>query len=283
VHGEPAQRYRIINIRTGEAITLPTLIQDIGNRLVLVGEIHDNIFHHELQGDLIRALSPAVIVTEHISEDQIPALNEFAKQASPSVEQFPSAINWAKNWGDDFTPFKPLYSAALSKDAEIRPGLLGRKEIKRIYQAGVGAVISGKEQARFGIGKMPESSRQNLLRELVDSHCGMLDEKSAAPLVPVQQARDAYLAMQIANHVGRGQILVVAGNGHVRRDRGVPFYLAAADGPEPVVIVQLEAPSEGGDDAMHWRSLELADFVVVSEAVDRPDPCAAMHDRKKAR
>ena len=45
-------------------------------------------------------------------------------------------------------------------------------------------------------------------------------------MMRVQRARDAMMADRLAATSGRGGGVLIAGNGHVRKDRGVPWYLA---------------------------------------------------------
>jgi uncharacterized iron-regulated protein len=88
-------------------------------------------------------------------------------------------------------------------------------------------------------------------------------------MVEVQRLRDAVLARAVVQAVEEtgGPVAVITGNGHARRDRGVPAYLGRiAPDLEVFVLGQTEdgAPLEGGFDE-----------VVSAPAVDRPDPCAA--------
>jgi uncharacterized iron-regulated protein len=280
VHGElDDPEFTIVDNRSAETISFNHLAKRLKGQLILIGEIHDNVHHHEIQAKLIMALAPRVLVSEHLDEDQVTFLDDFAKKPSSTVKEFPQAVNWAEHWGDDFEPFKPLYRAAIERQTMIRPGLFAKSQVKRIYQSGIGAVLSGKEQAKFGVATLPKEARQKLLSELVASHCGMLDQKGAERMLPVQQARDAFLSLQATNHVGLGQIVVVAGNGHVRRDVGMPHYLLASGAPEPSVIIQIEE----SEDSAIWLSPQIADFVIITKPVARPDPCDAFRKFNKTK
>lgn len=56
------------------------------------------------------------------------------------------------------------------------------------------------------------------------SHCGQIDPRQASRMALAQVARDQFLARQVVAHVGRGMMLL-AGNGHLREDLGVPRWL----------------------------------------------------------
>jgi uncharacterized iron-regulated protein len=88
-------------------------------------------------------------------------------------------------------------------------------------------------------------------------------------MVAVQRLRDAVLARAVVQAMAEtgGPVAVITGNGHARRDWGVPAYLSrVAPEWEVFVLGQTEAgaPLAGGFDA-----------VLSAPAVDRPDPCAA--------
>jgi uncharacterized iron-regulated protein len=96
--------------------------------------------------------------------------------------------------------------------------------------------------------------------------------KSALPgLARAQIARDAVLAKSLRPYLERGVVLLT-GNGHARRDIGVPRHLAAQDRPRAWSIGLLE---EGNEE----RS-RLFDVALVGPAQDRPDPCAALKPKR---
>ena len=78
------------------------------------------------------------------------------------------------------------------------------------------------------------------------------------------KAAEAALAALAAHG---GPVAVITGNGHARRDWGVPALLRIA-APDVTVLAlgQFEAPPEGAVPFDMWA---------ISAPVDRPDPCAA--------
>ena len=88
-------------------------------------------------------------------------------------------------------------------------------------------------------------------------------------MVEAQRARDAGLArsaLAALDETG-GPVAVIAGNGHARRDRGVPALLEAArPGLAVLSVGQLETPPEENPPFDLWR---------VTEPAERDDPCEA--------
>ena len=83
-----------------------------------------------------------------------------------------------------------------------------------------------------------------------------------APMAKAQIARDVVMAEAMRGHAGTGVVLV-AGNGHVRRDIAVPFWLRQ-EGLAPRAVGFLEPASDGS----------AFDEVHRIPATGRPDPCA---------
>jgi uncharacterized iron-regulated protein len=92
-----------------------------------------------------------------------------------------------------------------------------------------------------------------------------------------QIARDLVLARSLLPYLSRGVVLLT-GNGHVRKDTGVPYWLTAEQRREVIAIGLLEADS--GDDGIAIGDLQRRyDVVLKTAPVARPDPCEALRKR----
>jgi uncharacterized iron-regulated protein len=87
-----------------------------------------------------------------------------------------------------------------------------------------------------------------------------------------QFARDAAMAHLLAQHTAGGAVLL-AGNGHVRRDIGVPRWLARQGAPSALAVGFLERGAVQGDDARRY------DAVVIAAPAARADPCESFRAR----
>ena len=101
-------------------------------------------------------------------------------------------------------------------------------------------------------------------RSIQGSHCGELDAGTARRMALAQVARDQSMARAVQANAGRGVVLL-AGNGHVRTDAGVPRWLSPANRARSEAIGLLEegVPDEG-----------RFDRVLHTATQPRPDPCA---------
>jgi uncharacterized iron-regulated protein len=92
-------------------------------------------------------------------------------------------------------------------------------------------------------------------------------------------ARDAVMAHAIARNASRGVVLI-AGNGHVRRDLGVPYWLDDALRARTVAIGYREYGRT--QDAADARDDKVTfDAVVRTAAAKRADPCIEFTRRAK--
>jgi uncharacterized iron-regulated protein len=121
-----------------------------------------------------------------------------------------------------------------------------------------------------------------LLEELKLSHCGMLPESALAPMAEAQRFRDAHIADALLKALGEGaKGVLLAGNGHVRKDRGVPWYLSArAPGSRVATVMLVEVAADNEDAASYVprdpSGAPAVDYIVFTPRAERGDPCAAM-------
>jgi hypothetical protein len=114
---------------------------------------------------------------------------------------------------------------------------------------------------------VPEAIWSAQAGDIEASHCGMIDAATARRMAGAQVARDQFMARMVEAHADRGVVLL-AGNGHVRRDVGVPRWLGDGTRARSRSIGYLEdtdVPPPGAYDR-----------VVVTTPQSREDPCAAM-------
>lgn len=279
--------------------------QDMGRalalaRFVLLGEIHDNPDHHLWQAWAIRAVSKLrgarivegqpqidIIAMEMIRADQYAALDRFyGRDVEVPRPRPPKALarflEWDKSGWPDFKIYEPIISQALYEQLVIVPASPS-KELSRKVSKDWDNALSQGEIKRLGLDIAFSSDLENALTaEIGKSHCGLIAEAAFPAMARVQRFRDATMADAMLS-VGpyKGAILI-AGNGHVRRDRGVPFFLMAR-GVTPKQIVSIAhvevRPGETNPAAYVDSTPEgkpAVDYVVFTPRTDRPEPCEKM-------
>lgn len=232
--------------------------------VVVLGEVHDNPQHHLNQARAVAALRPAAVVWEMLTPEQAARMPE--DRAGPGAVA--AALGWAGTGWPDFALYFPIVEAAGA--ARTYGAALPRDEVRRAFVEGAAAVF-GADSGRYGLDRpLPPEEQAAREAEQFEAHCGAMPRAMMAGMVEAQRLRDAALARAalLALHETGGPVAVIAGAGHARRDWGVPAVLAqAAPGVGVLALGQTEA--DPGPEAP-W------DLWLVTEPVERPDPCATL-------
>ena len=231
--------------------------------VTLLGEVHDNAAHHRNQARAIAAIRPAALVFEMITPERAARLPKDRSDAAALAR----ALHWAESGWPDFALYAPIF--AVAPHAVIYGGDVPEADVQRAVTAGAAAVF-GHGAGRFGLteplGAADEAARE---AELDAAHCHALPATLLPGMVEVQRLRDAALARAVLRAMAEtgGPVVVIAGTGHVRRDRGVPAVLARAQPRLGVLSVgQIEGRPPADPPYDLW---------VATGAAPRGDPCAA--------
>lgn len=271
----------IWDLKSGTQISKEALIQALaGHDHVLLGEKHDNKRHHAIQAELVAAFgassAPADIIFEMVEPAQASA---FAAAELDNLDQLGEAVTWEARGWPSWSWYQPIVEAALKADMALKAGNPDRAMLMDIGRGGSLDATLAKDlnwEKDFSADQ-----RESLLEELVGAHCGMMGKEQMGPLVTLQRLKDAFMgrAMRKAFDAKRASILI-AGNGHIRNDRGVPWHLAQ-DAKAITISIQ-----EVSRDALtladyETASPELYDYVWFTPRVDEIDPCDKFRDQLK--
>ncbi|MCA0871055.1 ChaN family lipoprotein [Seohaeicola saemankumensis] len=236
--------------------------------VVLLGEVHDNPDHHALQADAIETLKPAAIVWEMLTPETAARFDAGWLNDPDHLEQ---AVEWASEAWPSFDLYVPVLKAAAGGPA-IYGGLVPRSKTRAAMESGIG-VAFGVGASQFGLMvPLPPEERAAREADQQAAHCGAMPEEMLPVMVDIQRLRDAVLARAIVTALDEtgGPVVVITGNGHARKDRGIPVYLKRV---KPGVRIFSLGQSEDGVISGTF------DAVLDSPAVDRPDPCLAFQDK----
>lgn len=234
-----------------------------GKPYVLLGEVHDNAAGQQQRLDaLTRAVEqgwrPAIAMEQFDRERQ--ADIDRARRERPRDADYLIAQAGGGAW--QWPLYKPVVALALQYDLPLVAANLSRADAGKIVRGGLDGLFSVDERHRLGLtGALPPDLVAAQTAVLDRGHCGNFPKAMLPGMLAAQAARDAVMAQALRPYAGRGAVLI-AGNGHVRRDVGVPRWLA--DEPGKVISVGYveSAPADGE-----------FDMAVVVPAVERKDPC----------
>jgi uncharacterized iron-regulated protein len=251
---------------------------------VLLGEKHDNPDHHRLQAAVIRAMLSAgekpALALEMLEPDQDAAVARYRAAPSATASGLGEAIGWDKSGWPPWPTYLPIAEVAFQAGLPLMSANLPRATVRSIAHGGV-AALPPEIAARLGLDKpLAPALETSLEEEMRASHCGQLPETMVAPMALAQRARDGQMADRMIS--ATTPVVLIAGAGHVRRDRGVPVYLSAAKPRARVVSVAfMEVEGAlGTPDAYAKRFGTGAlpfDYVWFTPRANDDDPCADFH------
>jgi uncharacterized iron-regulated protein len=263
-----------------------SLLQAVSEaQFILLGENHDNAAHHQLQAWIIRNASfsgSLTVVMEQIDASKAETLEAFLAQSDPDPVKLGETLDWANSGWPDWELYLPIASAAIDRQADILPGLPARSQTRRIAEEGFASLSADRLSALKLDQPLPEVQSEALRQEIAEAHCDLLPTQALPAMEAVQRFRDAYMAEAMLKAASKGPAILIAGNGHVERNRGVPWYLEQA-GAEGVVVITLTETLPSNRSAPETSAIgDAADYIWFTTHVDRGDPCAALRERFKA-
>ncbi|WP_427312036.1 ChaN family lipoprotein [Cupriavidus sp. H39] len=234
-----------------------------GKPYVLLGEVHDNAAGQRQRLEaLTRAVEqgwrPAIAMEQFDRERQ--ADIDRARRERPRDADYLVAQAGGGAW--QWPLYRPVVALALRYDLPLVAANLSRTDAGKIVRGGLDGLFSVEERQQLGLdGAFPPDLVAAQTAVLERGHCGNFPRAMLPGMLAAQAARDAVMAQALRPYAGRGAVLI-AGNGHVRRDIGVPRWLGG-DAAQAVSIGYVEnAPEKGA-----------FDMAVVVPAVERKDPC----------
>lgn len=280
---------RIWSVRSAEYLTEEAAIAWAASaRFILLGETHDNPDHHRLQARFIREVAltgrrPAV-VWEMIPADKGHAVARYWGRPGHDADGLARILDWSDSGWPDWSLYSPVATAALVARLPIAPGDMSRETRRRVIGGGIPA-LGRTRSAMLALDQpLPDAMVQDLNAQLSDSHCGMLDGSAVARLADVQRTRDATLAdalIRADRAVGEGDgAVLIAGGGHVREDRGVPWYLRTRGAAGDILTVRFVEVSPGHTAVADYAGIGDFDLLWFTTRVDRGDPCEAFRKRR---
>ena len=257
--------------------------------LLLIGETHDNTDHHRVQLELLEAIvragrRPAVAMEQFDREHQ--AALDRARAARPGDSGYVADAGQFDGGGWQWQFYEPIVAAALRHDLPLVAANLSRRDAFAVVERGYDALGDGTP-GRLGLVQPFAAAAAAAIETSVrEGHCGKLPENVVPRMAAAQRARDAVMADALLARASVGAVLI-AGNGHVRRDVGVPLHLATRAPQRSVLAVGILEVVDGVDRARDYVSPAAGDtpqfdFVVFTPRADRSDPCAGFSPRADA-
>ncbi|MBN8285420.1 MAG: ChaN family lipoprotein [Zoogloea sp.] len=253
---------RIIDVASGREISRTELLaQARQSDFLLLGEIHDNPHHHRRRAELIAGLAPKAIVAEQLDEGR---RTDWAQNPGEALEKRLSAAGFdAAGW--QWPLHEPLFAGLAEARIDVTGANISRDLARRIVREGSPA-LPARIAAALAANPLSPRAEAALDADLLDNHCGQLPASRVPGMRLAQRARDAAMALGLVALPDRPAILV-AGNGHVRADYGVPALLARLRPGARMINIAFEEEGKAIDAGATYTHRW------TTPAVHRDDPC----------
>lgn len=233
-------------------------------RILLLGEVHDSAAGHAARATMLRRELEAgwrpAIAMEQFDTGQQAALDAAMRECTDADCVVTRVVNTKTTW--TWAYYKPVIALALEYKLPLLAANLSRADASKVVKDGFAASLPRDVIARFGLDALPPEVLGPQEAEVRDSHCGALPEAMVSPMAKAQVARDVVMAQTMLGQADRGVVLI-AGNGHVRKDIAVPYWLRR-EGLAPRAVGFLEPDSDAA-------AFDAVERIPLTE---RADPCA---------
>lgn len=250
-----------------------------GDAIVLLGEVHDNAEHHRqrlavLQRAFAAGWRPALVMEQFDRERQADlerARRERPRDVQHLIDQAALAGGAVRsNW--NWAYYRPFIALALAHDVPLIAANLSNADTGKVVRGGLAAVFDAAALTAFKLdAPVPAAIQGAQEREIDNGHCRALPPDRLPAMARAQMARDAVMASLLASNAAHGAVLI-AGNGHVRRDIGVAHWLEPALRERVWSVGYVEHDQAAEDESAF-------DAVVHTQPAPRTDPCIAFKKR----
>ena len=254
--------------RGSTRVTREALLSALGHaRYVVLGETHDNRDHHQLQAQLVQqflAAQPgAAVAFEMLDEDDASALAR--EPAVRSASELEARADWANSGWPDFVMYRPVFDAAFSAHARVVAAHPNAEHVR--------ASMHGVEEAEARDlhiqTPLPEAQVQAQHEEIRESHCGHANDQMLTAMQRAQVYKDAFMARAIVQT--EVPTVLIAGRGHARNDRAVPYFLKRAGSADTLSVAFIEVDDRREDPGTY--DTEAFDYVIFTPRASDEDPC----------
>lgn len=275
---EHLQRHPLVgtiwDIRHAKAISSHELLGQLqDSQFILIGEKHDNPDHHRLQASLVSQIGGTGSESMAVAFEQIDETKGNAL-SNPELDSLEAHLEWKKSRWPDWKLYRPVFEAVIRSGAILKAAGRSINSAREIRDTS-----SHPLKKKYELDKpLPGDLQNSLEQELLASHCGMLPPVAVSGMVVIQRIWDATMAEAMLMN-RRDTNILIAGNGHVRKDRGVPYYLRTRLSGEKVTSVGLlevnpELQRLSSNSTQNLETDLPYDYVIFTPVFDAEDPCA---------
>jgi uncharacterized iron-regulated protein len=248
---------KITDLRSGESLSPEQLLSRLAAQpRVIVGEKHDNPYHHQIELWLVENLPQqrpqGSVLMEMINPSQQAKVSQVKQwlQGNPRGRDSRVAelIDWQPGW--KWSLYGDLTMAAMRAPYPLWSANLDRDEIMAFYQQPV--FPQGQLSVRPAVQKALEETIRT-------SHGGKIEPQQLHAMLAIQQQRDRRMAERLL--AAPTPALLIAGGYHASKSVGVPLHVQDLQPTALPTVLMLAEPGVPVDK-------QVADYLWVTPAVN---------------
>lgn len=254
---------------------------------VLIGEVHPNPDHHQLQASILASViasgkQPAV-VWEMIPFARQDVLDDWTMAQTPDAATLGKTLEWSASGWPAWELYQPIAHVAARHHLKMIGTALPRETMMNIGRHGTSGIEENLRASLHLDIELDKQALAGLMKSLREGHCDLMPDEALTPMSLAQRARDGAMADAMLKGNTSLHAVLIAGNGHIRKDWGVAGLLSRLS-PEakPLSIAQIEVQSGETDLAAYIDLHDAAngfDFFILTPRSELKDHCAEL--RKK--
>ncbi|HEC97449.1 MAG TPA: PDZ domain-containing protein [Nitrospirae bacterium] len=262
---------RLAAVETANTTGLDAVIRKIkDSRVIFVGEMHTAYEDHVVQYEIIRRLfrdgRKLVIGMEMFQRPFQKYLDQYI-QGDITEGEFLRKTEYFKRWGFDYNLYRDILQYARANRIPVIALNIRKEIIKKVSENGIDS-LSEDEYAEIPQDMdMTNQQYREYLRSVFSQHD---NNRNFENFVQSQILWDETMAHTIAETLKENpdkQMVVLAGNGHIRYSWGIPDRVRRLTNERPTVI--LNYGGEGFDRG-------IADFVLFPKRIEPPEGARLM-------
>lgn len=228
----------IKDLRTGETLSPAQLLSKLAaESRVIVGEKHDNPYHHQIENWLVQSLPllrpQGSVLMEMLTPNQQPQVDSVKKLllTNPNLQpaKVEERLNWQKGW--DWSMYSEVVMTTMKAPYPLLSANLDRSEIVAFYQNPL--FPAGKNTANAQV-------KEVIADAIRTSHQQNIEPAQLNAMLAIQQQRDRRMAQRLL--AAPQPSLLIVGGYHAAKNLGVPLHVKDLNPTTTVVVLMLAEP-----------------------------------------
>jgi len=243
---------------------------------ILLGEIHNNPDHHNLQADIINFLATSNVKPSVVME----MLSQKDWQKQPQTwNKYDELLALAGmlNDGWPWELYSPILQSVVDHQLKLFAGNISSNELHRWSND---QSTDKKTDLLFEYSYTSDNFT-TLKKNIINSHCGHANQDFVNFMLRAQMQRDRIMATSL---VGKDiPVVFIAGSEHVRNDYAVPMQLRRKFKQTSYLSVAFISVVEGEDDPQAYLQGDSAlyDILYFTPSHTNEDPCEKFRKQLK--